>query len=542
MIGSAWSLVRKTICLIVGRGRQFNSKWIYLAAIYPLLVSVPYFGATDRYNSLARILYVFLCTLLAASLIFCLLSSRLRSYRDWIEPRIPYILFTLAIFYGLITFYLAYVVRIRNGMGIVEDVANFEQVIWGGSQGRFFYSSFNGGSYLSGHCAPILILLSLIYKVFPDIGIIFFIQSLLLCLAVVPLYLLAQGISGKLPALIVSVAFLVSPAVVSQNFGLYLSHFSPFFWLAASFAFWRKNIKAFVLASIMAASVQEDIAFSLLVFALLAWREKYSTSWRLYTTLFPLVWFILAMSVIQINSTSTGKTLGGHFTDLGQTPNAIAQTLVANPGIIAGKFSDALSSKILWAFELLAPFLFVIPFMNPLILGAVPDWIVFNFIPLWPDQHSVAWYYSLLITTIFFASFIYSLGKFAISNFSIDVKARVVKAASVLVLCVNLAMLPLVISPDMFAVQDVRRMAIINKIKALMPADACVVVSSGLTQPFAQRYQLYGLSRMGENPSDCRYIVIDESAEESMLFLESPFSKNYQLLFEENQIRLLVRN
>ena len=205
-------------------------------------------------------------------------------------------------------------------MGIVEDVALVEQILWGGSQGKFFYSSIYNGSALNAHFSVIFIPLTILFRLIPDIGIVFAVQAVLLPAASILIYLMAKASDDRILASIMGIAFLLSPAVISQPFTLYLNHFAIFFWLAAALAFWRKRFATFVCFSILAASVQEDIAFSLLIFALLAWLENRQRSWKLFSTIFPILWFTVAMLAIQANASATGQTLGGNFTDLGTTP------------------------------------------------------------------------------------------------------------------------------------------------------------------------------------------------------------------------------
>ena len=531
----------------------FTSKWLYAAAIYPALITIPYLFVTDRYSSLARIVYVLLCSCLALAMLFVFLSGQRHAWTTWFNRYANRIYFSFLIVYALAVFYLSYFVRIRNGMGIVEDVALVEQILWGGSQGKFFYSSIYNGSALNAHFSVIFIPLTILFRLIPDIGIVFAVQAVLLPAASILIYLMAKASDDRILASIMGIAFLLSPAVISQPFTLYLNHFAIFFWLAAALAFWRKRFATFVCFSILAASVQEDIAFSLLIFALLAWLENRQRSWKLFSTIFPILWFTVAMLAIQANASATGQTLGGNFTDLGTTPLDIGQAVLANPQLILGKFLGHIDYKMLWVYELTSPFFFIVPFASLLVAAAFPDWIVFSFsstINRNFEAYSVAWYYSLFITAVLFAAFVNALSRPNAFRLAEGAQVRISRVLSILLLSSNLAMLPLVLSPDMFETDGGARIATLAKIKTLVPDDACAVMTLDIAEPFARRLELQTLGPTNNTvPYNCPYVIINQQfvnaqpANAPIRGLVSSLEHDgvYDLVLSENQILFLVR-
>ena len=524
-----------------------DSRWLYVAALYPALISVPYFFLTQNYASPSRVVYVFGCTGVAGALCAFAFSQRVATVRRRANLYAGWIFGGLAVLYVLVMFYLAYGVRITNGMGIVSDVANFEQVLWATARGRFFYSSFNNGSILSGHFALIYAPLSWLYSGFQNIGIVFATQTFLFAATAAILYRWLRNFTSRFPALLFALSFLVSPAVVSQNFSLYLNHFAPFLWCAAAYAFWRRNLLTFMLYSIFCALIQEDIAFSLLVFGLLAWLEKRSWQWRAFATLFPMLWFGVGLFVIQQNASVTGIALGGNFSEFGQTPEAIGQSMLAKPEIIFAKVFGHPLSKTLWVYELTSPFLFVLPFLSPLVLAAFPDWAVFMFANRAPEQYSVAWYYSLFIVTVLYTALVFVLAKLQ-TRFAPALQNRFVTLVSILLLCSNLAMLPLVISPDMFKTDDGSRMRAIQNARAQIPDNACVAVTYDIAQPFARRDELsiLGLQR-DEIILNCQYIVLSarlvagEVDAPNSLSQRIRTARDFALVSNENGIELYTR-
>lgn len=489
---------------------RLDSRWIYAACLYPLLASIPYLIFTDRYDSPSRVLYLVLCAFFTGLILWVGISRRCVSLRARVGTYVIWIVAGLSLVYAAVCLYLAYGIRLLNGLGIVSDVALVEQMLWAGSQGHLFYSSFNNGSYLSGHFAPYLLVLTAIFALIPNIGIVFGLQTASLAAAGIVLFRLAERSYAKFPAFLLALAFWASPAILSQHLTLYNNHFAPLFWFAACYAFAVRKFFWFCAASVLAASVQEDIAFSLLVFALLAVLEKRSRLWKGWTIGFPLIWLAVAFLVIQTNAQNTGIALGGNFADLGSTPQQIGGALIQNPALIVQKMSVNFDAKLLWAYELTSPFLFVVPFFHPLALAALPDWLVFMFIPRPPDQYSAGYYNSLFISAVLFSAFALVVQRLTSPAVS-PARTRLAKLLAVLVLGTNIAALPLVVTPEMFTTVNPARLETLNKIRSRLGANDCVTVSHDIAQPFAQRTQLFVIGLAApQTIARCENLVVSE--------------------------------
>ena len=107
------------------------------------------------------------------------------------------------------------------------DLGLFDQWIWLTSKGLPSYSSMTGLHMLADHGAWTLYIASLIYKIKPDLNILFISQSASLCFTIVPLYLLckSKGLNQKISFLIVFF-WLLQPVVFNVN----LFDFHPEVW------------------------------------------------------------------------------------------------------------------------------------------------------------------------------------------------------------------------------------------------------------------------------------------------------------------------
>ena len=107
------------------------------------------------------------------------------------------------------------------------DLGLFDQWIWLTSQGLPSYSSMTGLHMLADHGAWTLYIASFIYKIKPDLNILFISQSASLCFTIVPLYLLCKSkkLTQKNSFLIV-LFWLLQPVVFNIN----LFDFHPEVW------------------------------------------------------------------------------------------------------------------------------------------------------------------------------------------------------------------------------------------------------------------------------------------------------------------------
>jgi uncharacterized membrane protein len=70
------------------------------------------------------------------------------------------------------------------------DLGQFDQAIWNTAHGRFFVNTVKPPNTLGFHFSPLMGLISPLYLVWPDIQLLFVIQTVALALAGLPLFAL----------------------------------------------------------------------------------------------------------------------------------------------------------------------------------------------------------------------------------------------------------------------------------------------------------------------------------------------------------------
>ena len=115
------------------------------------------------------------------------------------------------------------------------DLGLFDQWIWLTSKNIPSYSTMTGLHMFADHGAWTLYIASFIYKLIPNINILFFTQSLSLCFTTIPLWLLCKknNLSSRI-CFLMSTFWLLQPVVFNVN----LFDFHPEVWSMPFIAFY----------------------------------------------------------------------------------------------------------------------------------------------------------------------------------------------------------------------------------------------------------------------------------------------------------------
>ena len=146
------------------------------------------------------------------------------------------------------------------------DLGYFATFFWNTLHGRPFYCPIThprAGSYLSIHFEPAVYLLAPLYALRPDASTLVILQSALLGLSAVPLYLIARRRLGSdWLGVVVAGAYLLYPPLHAPNFSDF--HFltvSAFFILWAAYFFFTERWLPFWSFVVMALMCREDVPF-----------------------------------------------------------------------------------------------------------------------------------------------------------------------------------------------------------------------------------------------------------------------------------------
>ena len=346
---------------------------------------------------------LYLVALIAISLAFARLGKRKSQFSPFFTPSKSVI--------SLAIFILVYILRVSwvnirefyslytsNTMLAVND-----QLVGYMSRTARSFSPMYGVNYFFGHFKPILYLFALFYRVRPGPETLLFMQTLLVGLGAIPVYLLARKkLRDNFCALIFGLAYLFTMTFISCT-SFHTTTVSIPFLLWAIYFMEKDNAKMSFLFAALALAGKENISLTILAlgFYILIFRRdlKNRKSMGYSLVMFSLVWFYLTLYVIMPIFSRESQTM------FLKEVNAIYSYL--NPKVLI-KMLPSLN-RIIYLFFLFLPFGFL-PLLSSFSLVALPE-IFINIFSSNPAQFRPFNYYSAIILAIFLIASLEAVAK-----------------------------------------------------------------------------------------------------------------------------------
>jgi len=154
------------------------------------------------------------------------------------------------------------------------DLGIFNQALYSTLHGKVFYYTVESyvnveGSYFAIHFSPILFLLIPFYAISPRPETLLILQSCILALGALPLYLLAREVmKDKRSALLTGLVYFLHPAIHGANwFDFHPQAFYPFLMFSMYYFFIRKRWILYTLFTFLTLMVMEWSAFMVILLA-----------------------------------------------------------------------------------------------------------------------------------------------------------------------------------------------------------------------------------------------------------------------------------
>jgi uncharacterized membrane protein len=252
----------------------------------------------------------------------------------------------------------------------IIDLGLYDNIFYQSSHGRPLGCSFlRGGSHLSAHFDPILVLLSPFYLLWPRAELLLVLQSVWCGAGVVPVYLLGrERLGSRLYGLVWAIAFALQPALHGAN--LYEFHSLTLLMTPLLFALYfllSGKLRAYYFALPVSLLVREDAALLMSFvgfYGLIANKPGYARAgWT--TILVSIVYFVIAKSVFM---TSIGlfnqgpESYGFSYYYEDMIPNKLGEldflvTLFTNPAFVVALATKP--AKLSYLMVLFFPVLFL---------------------------------------------------------------------------------------------------------------------------------------------------------------------------------------
>ncbi|MBI1982477.1 MAG: DUF2079 domain-containing protein [Candidatus Levybacteria bacterium] len=373
-------------------------------------------AAAGMLSIYSRIILIFVEFIFLAFAFFFSRSKKLffQKSLNWLQAHKSQVILIFFIFLYIIYFTTASFLRHENFYSGRYDLGNMDQVVWNTSQGRIFQASSdeNGGlaavSRLSAHADFILILISPLYLLWSDPRMLLFLQTLILALGAVFVFLLAKKITGREGVgLLFSVLYLLNPHI--QHANLYDFHavtFATTFLLGAFYFLIEKKYGWFLLLAILSGLAKEQIWLIIALFGayIFVFAKKRLFGTAVFLTSLGLFYFLIWQ--IMPNARGAQHFALSYYSDFGDSPTMIVKNVLFSPDKIFETL--LLPDRRDYLYQLFLPLGFL-PFLSPLsLLFALPD-ILIKLLSSNANLRQIYYHYTAVITPFLFIGAIFGI-------------------------------------------------------------------------------------------------------------------------------------
>jgi len=429
-----------------------------------------------------------------------LLMKRLFAKGSFLRSRLALMILCYTVSMSIVTILKHYLL-----LSSAWDLGIFNQVFWSTLHGHPFYYSVEpwfGQSFFGVHFSPILILVIPFYAVYPHPETLLVLQSFVIALGAVPLYLLAKDELNERLALLFSLLYLVNPLVLGANlFDFHFEAFIPVTLLSTIYFLKKRNMRFYTLSLFLSLMSHEYVAFFAILIILyeVVIRIKAKDELRkiapyaILTIAASIVWLFLASAVhsyLRPQETQSMNILAPVLSEIG------------HPFSLLSYFSHDLYVKFSYLTVLMAPLLFTSCFSSYILLTL--PWLLFAFTLNYGPYYEIGYQYSLIVIPFVYLSSIYGIKKLLRSNalrYQTFTKLLLFSALFFLVSRATLVQSQVI---------DMETVNYGHDIIQLIPENASVLVTNNLFPHVSNRFNAWVLPLIYDEPYPQYYTGISE--------------------------------
>jgi len=292
------------------------------------------------------------------------------------------------------------------------DLSAFVWMLQETFRGNFFPHPI-GGSNFGYHPVFLWIPTAGIFWLIPTVPTLLFLQTLLLGLAAIPVYLLARHLrTGHCVALVLAAAFLLFPPIVSANLNqIQEPPLYTVYLLCAFYFFARERFGWFMLFAAIACLGRETVSVAIAMFGMVALVSRRKWRWVIGPIVMGGGYFGLLIWVVMPyfrHGLTWHAFKMGYFSYLGDNPRAIVFHALSDPALV---MRHVFSKEIVtYLFMLLQPLGLVLPFLSPVWLVGLLD-LMTNILTDNGALRVIAWHYNMTTGCSLFVGAVYGVGK-----------------------------------------------------------------------------------------------------------------------------------
>ncbi len=325
----------------------------------------------------------------------------------WAELAVIVFAFVYSIYFNIASF-----LRYDNYYTGRFDLGNMAQTVWNTTQGNLFTLTDPNGtrevSRLAFHADFILVLLSPFYALWQDPRMLLFIQTLVLSLGGIFVYLIArQTLENRTLSVVLSLCYFLNPAVQYTN--LYDFHsvtLATTFLLAAFYFIQKKYFTLTLIFLILAGITKEQVWFitALMGLYILFISKQRKLGLLIFTSSTFLFYYLIWIAIP--HSLGSAHFALEYYSDFGSSPGDIIKNIFLHP--IQTVQTLLLPDRIGYLKQLFLP-LGYLSFLAPIyLIFAGPD-IGINLLSTNPTLHQIYYQYSSTVTPFIFISAIFAI-------------------------------------------------------------------------------------------------------------------------------------
>lgn len=396
------------------------------------------------------------------------------------------------------------IIRHRNYFSQGNDLGLYEQIIWQYSNGELAFSSFTNLLDIADRFRPIILFFAPIYKIFPFTQTLLILQSFLISLTILPIFLLCKHITKSVFfSVSVSIAFLAYVGTQSLQMNDFHELCALPFLLACVFYFLEnRKWKAYWFFLTLSIMVREYIGFLAIGIAPYVFIKTKNNKQALATAIFGFLWSTVA---IFLTMPFLGQTAYQNFLGNKQSFLADIWQLTIHPLNTIQKLFFPLekSRTILVSF---ASFGFLPLFFFPMIFPVGMQFLLRFLDAAHPYRWTYYFQYSADLAAMLAISSIYS-AKIISKTFKFKKCYIYLGTWLIMTVLISQIIIPtpikLLLKKDYFETKDYIK--INNEMLSLIPQNASVSTQNNLASHLAKRKKLYLLPIV----KDAEYIAVD---------------------------------
>lgn len=453
------------------------------------------------------------------------------------------IIISIGILAFIIYFTIASFLRYDNFYAGRFDLGNMAQTVWNTSQGRIFQLTDPNGtetvSRLATHADFILILLAPFYYIWQNPKILLLLQSIIVSLGGIFIYLLARDIiKSRKIAVVFTFLFLFNPSV--QRTVLYDFHpvvLATTFLLGAFYYLLRKKYLPFLFFAILAALTKEQVWLLVAFFGIyLIIKDK--------KIIFGTILGIVSLSILAFlfsyaipNAAKGSHFVFSYYYEYGDKPAGIAKNIISNPGKIIQTISSP--QRRMFLFQLLAPLGFM-PLFAPLFLLFPAPELLLYLLSTNQNTYQIYYQYTATITPFLFIASIYAYAYLMEKLIKFKRYLIILVFSFAFIMAYIFSPLPFSREPNtaMFTNPYKNRDIVIDYLKKI-PKNYSVAATNNLGAHLSNRENIFTIPIGIEKADIIAFLLNDPSAQPSLIAQINmaknlKMNKKYVLLFEKD--------